>query len=797
MKIEGVIEERRLKRRFSPLIKPLIQAIKATDQLPEFLNSIKTLKPAISKMNPPNPPYTSRIRLMRECSWTDSDTSPNESGNSAQSRYGLNPAPIPELRRRRSHVYSFSSEQLEERRNEGYECLVGFLLDYRRFSTDFVQRYINREWELRGNATVIGREGNRFLIHYDREIDRIVGVIANPWAIDGAIIVLQPWNPNVLLSQARLLRVNLWLQIWDLPFEYQQPFIARTMAQSAGLVLQVDWENRRPRNIRFMRTRVSVDLSAPLVPGCTLEMDDGTTQWVRFRYERIQKFCLNCGEIGHNYRHCSSTFEEVEERIMANLNQTSRTYGVPIVVERDTPHFSNQMRAYLTRASRRNTSIGYRQVSRSQITDEQARGAENNYQEQNEVGLGRLELNEGAQAQTGPLGTREMEEEAPQQSQGEMQGQSQEPETTSNTPQNQEIATPRIEEDIQGEEEVERIEGHIMEQQQQHTANEREEETRRERQRLQQNQLKTMVPGARSQHGVAISAERIIEMTREMTDVVPQVAASVVEEFNQSLDVRIAALQDQLAHLTQRHPNQPSSFLEEFNGNYQYPQSPVEDPMREFNNSLERVQSIYLRHEDGFQNASDYEDMLFALAREQSRFEHICQEVVRQSTNLLSGLQMRDLNNPHTQSCQPRWINLPEGGATFTNANLVREEEHGAKNSAMGERRNQGGEFHRSEDMGFHLELIVNGEQQENLRLIGNSYYNLQVQDYTNNLHSIPEVVEDQSDAYKEAEVEIKSPAYRCIVNEEDMVSVFLKDSPTDEGAQRHNKELEESEKKK
>ncbi|OMO70809.1 hypothetical protein COLO4_28482 [Corchorus olitorius] len=613
MKIKGVIEDKRLKRRFSPFIKPLIQAIKAIDQLPEFLNSIKTLKPTTSKMNPPNPPYNSRIRLMRECSWTDSDTSSNESGDSAQSRYGLNPAPIPELRRRRSHVYSFSSEQLEERRNEGYECLVGFLLDYRRFSTDFVQRYINREWELRGNATVIGREGNKFLIHYDREIDRRVGVIANPWAIGGAIIVLQRWNPNVQLSQARLLRVNLWLQIWDLPFEYQQPFIARTMSQSAELVLQVDWENRRPRNIRFMRIIVSVDLSAPLVPGCTLERDDG------------------------------------------------------------------------------------------------------------------------------PLEVREMEEEAAQQPQGEIQGQSQEPETTSNTPQNQEVATPRIEEDIQGGEEVERIEGYIVEQQQQHTDNEREEETRRERQRLQQNQLEAMVPGARSQHGVAMSAERIIEMTREMTDAVPQAAASV----------------DQLAHLTQRHPNQPSSFLEEFNGDYQYPQSPMEDPMKEFDNSLDR------------------------------------------STNLLSGLQMRDLNNPHTQSCQPRWINLPEGGAAFTNAKLVREEEHKAESSAMGERRNQGGEFHRPKDMRFHLELIVNGEQQENLRFIGNSYYNLQVQDYTNNLHSIPETGEDQPDAYKEAEVDIKSPAYRCVVNDEDMVSVFLKDSPTDEGAQRQNKELEESEKKK
>ncbi|OMO86751.1 Zinc knuckle CX2CX4HX4C [Corchorus olitorius] len=153
------------------------------------------------------------------------------------------------------------------------------------------------------------------------------------------------------------------------------------MALSAGEVLQIDWENRRPKNIRFLRVRISVDLTVPLVPGCTLERDDGTSQWVRFRYEKIQKFCLNCGEIGHTHRNCMSTFEEVERRINRGLNRTSQRHGLPIVVETDTTHFSNQMRAYLTRSSRRNTRIGYRQVPREQITNEQMRRTESNFQE--------------------------------------------------------------------------------------------------------------------------------------------------------------------------------------------------------------------------------------------------------------------------------------------------------------------------------------------------------------------------------------------------------------------------------
>ncbi|OMO77915.1 hypothetical protein COLO4_24956 [Corchorus olitorius] len=245
-------------------------------------------------MEPPRgPPRVSRIRLMRECSWSNSDSSSEESGDSAQNERMNVPVSEPQMKPRRSHAFSFSAEELEERRSEGQACLVGFLLDARRFSTEFIQNYINREWEIRGTATVIGRDGNKFLIHYNREIDRRVGVHANPWAIEGAIFVQQPWNPNIPLAQTTLPRIALWLQIWDLPFEYQQPFVARRMALSAGEVLQIDWEDRMPRNIRFMRVRISADLTVPLVPGYTLERDDGSSQWIRRTESNFQEALAN------------------------------------------------------------------------------------------------------------------------------------------------------------------------------------------------------------------------------------------------------------------------------------------------------------------------------------------------------------------------------------------------------------------------------------------------------------------------------------------------------------------------
>ncbi|OMO60224.1 reverse transcriptase [Corchorus capsularis] len=566
-----------------------------------------------------NPPDNTRIRLMRECSWTDSDSSSNDTGESAESRQANNPHPPPELRRRRSHLFSFSSEELEERRSEERECLVGFLLDIRKFSTEFVQRYINHEWELRGAATVLGRDDNRFLIHFEREIDRRVGVLANPWAIDGGIFVMQPWT-----QMFHSLRQD-----------------------SKGLTY------------------------VPLTPGCTLERDDGSNQWVRFRYERIQKFCLNCGEIGQTHRYCNSSFEEVERRINLSMNRTSQRHNLPIVTEIDETHFSNQMRAYLTRVSRRNTRIGYRQT---QIQEE-----EQNARRETQV--------ENAEQVTQPMHENEQQE-----------------------------TTEQIElEDLPDATQP----------------------------------LEEIVPPIQRQRETAS-----LGAIRDFTEVIPTFEESETEIFNRNLDIRVANLREEFRHLTQRHRNQPSPLIEAEMGDGQYPLSPIEDPVREFHHSVERTERIFARHENGFQNQADYDDMMFSLAREQSHFEHICQEIVRQSDYMLLGIQMRHLNTPYVQSCEPRWVNLPTGGTTFTNAKLVQEEGREAESSAMAERRAQEEETEYKELVDLQLQLIMKAEESENFRLIGNSTYNFQMQDLSRNLHTITEEGEEHEAPLREVGIE-------------------------------------------
>ncbi|OMP05914.1 Endonuclease/exonuclease/phosphatase [Corchorus olitorius] len=716
-------------------------------------------------MNPPNPPNHPRINFQRECRWTSSDSSTQESSDSEDSSWGSSrPNQPPPWLQRETNRVTFSAEELRPFRNEGSESLIGFLLDDRRFSTRFIQNYINSEWTLVGNATVMGRDENRYIVHFDNDVDRRAAVMGNPWCCHGATFVMGYWSPNIPLNEVRLARFPVWLQIWNLPYEYQQPLVAERLARTAGDVVRIDWRSTRPRNIRFMRVRINVNPDEPLTPGCTLDKDDGTSQWVQFSYERIEKICLGCGLIGHRHTSCNINRQEAQSRIRVRLERVNLRYGFPIHVDPAHHHFSNRMRAFLTRASRRNT----RMVIRQGIGVHQGSGSGGDQQQR------------AQRADTPPL----VVETEPPLSQGITLNPTAAAHQTTNRATEVDVALeyPR-ENGVFGLSEM--LQTNTLETSQQ----------------PQQSQgvLITETHQAQQEPGEEGESHRSSlqgESTRQVINTLQSLTAQegddeIVERaaaFNEDLHKRIAEIQEELNNLISVQP----VIADPFQGFSPpqiptgYPQAPVEDVIEEFDSTLERVQRIQERHEEGFSNQSDFEDMVFAIAREQSRFEAICEELVKQSIMMLDGLQRRHQNDPFTQSenNQPRWIPLPGGGTTFTNARLSAEQDERPESSAMGARRNTNAAAMLNEKgTQFQLDLIINTESVEQWKYVGNSVhiFNMGNPDDTTtdtqagpDSNEMPNPIQQLND-----QTNGLNPGFVCSVNEADEASAFNKDTPS------------------
>ncbi|KAM1165223.1 hypothetical protein PS2_024429 [Malus domestica] len=75
----------------------------------------------------------------------------------------------------------------------------------------------------------------------------------------------------------------------------------KRLTQTAGHVLELE----DPAKARgFLRVKVLVNTTTPLVTGCWLRRDSKRDTWVEFRYERLQDFCYKCGRVDHLNTEC-------------------------------------------------------------------------------------------------------------------------------------------------------------------------------------------------------------------------------------------------------------------------------------------------------------------------------------------------------------------------------------------------------------------------------------------------------------------------------------------------------------
>lgn len=88
--------------------------------------------------------------------------------------------------------------------------------------------------------------------------------------------------------------------------------VGHLIESTVGVVEEVDLLVGEIAWGEFMRVRVCLDVTKPLLRGKKLRIGSSTPYWVRFSYERLPDFCYICGKLGHSHHDCEhlSSFDE-------------------------------------------------------------------------------------------------------------------------------------------------------------------------------------------------------------------------------------------------------------------------------------------------------------------------------------------------------------------------------------------------------------------------------------------------------------------------------------------------------
>jgi hypothetical protein len=112
---------------------------------------------------------------------------------------------------------------------------------------------------------------------------------------------------------------SFWVQIHNLPLACMNREVGYKIGSSVGVVEEVDVSVDGVGWGKYLRVKIELNLSKPLARGRTLQIG-GRSMWVAFQYEKLPKFCFNCGVIKHGEMGCSkfAVWRRLHEMLLRN-----------------------------------------------------------------------------------------------------------------------------------------------------------------------------------------------------------------------------------------------------------------------------------------------------------------------------------------------------------------------------------------------------------------------------------------------------------------------------------------------
>ncbi|KAL8114992.1 hypothetical protein AgCh_021712 [Apium graveolens] len=115
--------------------------------------------------------------------------------------------------------------------------------------------------------------------------------------------------------------MDIWVQVHDLPSGMVSEKILESIGSQVGEVVKMDPTNVNGMWKQYMRIHIVLNIEKSLKRRIKLKRENGSWNWINFKYERLGTFHFVCGRIGHSDRDYEIVYANSEKTV-------ERAYGV-------------------------------------------------------------------------------------------------------------------------------------------------------------------------------------------------------------------------------------------------------------------------------------------------------------------------------------------------------------------------------------------------------------------------------------------------------------------------------------
>ncbi|KAM0865473.1 hypothetical protein ACQ4PT_043245 [Festuca glaucescens] len=126
-----------------------------------------------------------------------------------------------------------------------------------------------------------------------------------PWTFRGWGVLIEDYDRLSDPEKFVFGGIYVWAQIHGIPELYRKKEVVDDLARRVGKIKEVQMAPKLFYDGNYVRIRVRVDISRPLMRFVSLTMPEGKRR-LAVKYEKIPFFCKRCGLLGHDHEECGN-----------------------------------------------------------------------------------------------------------------------------------------------------------------------------------------------------------------------------------------------------------------------------------------------------------------------------------------------------------------------------------------------------------------------------------------------------------------------------------------------------------
>jgi len=173
--------------------------------------------------------------------------------------------------------------------DHGKSCPVGKLLVDRVIGKDTIKSTLIQGW--RPSRTMVFKilGDNLFLIEFEHVWDKSRVLGGQSWVFEGHLFSVEDFHGTVAPARMDIDKAFFWVRMCET--------MGVQIGSSVGQVEEVETDKDGVGWGEYLRVRICLDLSKPIVQGRILKVN-GENTWIAFPYEKLPTFCFQLFTMG-------------------------------------------------------------------------------------------------------------------------------------------------------------------------------------------------------------------------------------------------------------------------------------------------------------------------------------------------------------------------------------------------------------------------------------------------------------------------------------------------------------------